>query len=128
LSGLLIGAFAWGFVDKATITEAELRRRAEAAAASSEKIRQEDAAREKRRAEEQRQWRQELEQCRTARICRKYATVRQECAIAGNFKNCVQVKMNVDYSLLQASCRDDGTLASEQPNTIACFFKMMVPD
>ena len=31
--------------------------------------------------------------CNIASVCKKYGTVRQDCAVAGNFKNCVQVKM-----------------------------------
>jgi hypothetical protein len=130
VSALFIAAFAWSFVEQATMTEAKRQRLEQQAAARREETRQKNASQDKRRADEQQQAKYERLVCRTARVCQKYATVRQECAVAGNFKNCVHVKMNMDYGFLESSCRDDGTVAweTEQPNMIACFFKTMIPD
>jgi hypothetical protein len=71
---LLIAAFAWSFVEQATMTEAERQRLEQQAAARREETKQKDAAREKRRAEEQQQAKYEKLVCRTARMCQQYAT------------------------------------------------------
>jgi hypothetical protein len=57
--------------------------------------------------------------------CEKYAQARQECAVAGDFKNCLRVKMGSDDYPLSVSCTDDGKLddvpESEMPGPVACF-------
>jgi len=74
---------------------------------------------------------QQKELCETANVCKKYGRVRQDCAVAGNFKNCVQVKMNVSYATLETDCNDDGTPRWQPPNAhtnaIACFFTLNLP-
>jgi hypothetical protein len=69
--------------------------------------------------------------CETVNVCKKYGTVRQDCAVAGNFKNCVQVKMNVSYATLETDCNDDGTPrwqpANVHTNAVACFFALNLP-
>ena len=65
----------------------------------------------------------ESQLCSLVPVCRKYGEVRQECAVAGSFRNCVMVKMgNSDFS----DCADDGTIAdassSETPDRLSCFF------
>jgi hypothetical protein len=69
--------------------------------------------------------------CETVNVCTKYGRVRQDCAVAGNFKNCVQVKMNVSYASLEMDCNDDGTPrwqpVNVHTNGIACFFALNLP-
>lgn len=69
--------------------------------------------------------------CETVNVCKKYGTVRQDCAVAGNFKNCVQVKMNLSYATLETDCKDDGTPrwqpANVSTNAVACFFALNLP-
>ena len=61
--------------------------------------------------------------CKAKVVCARFAEVRQECAAAGNFRNCIQVKMgDEDYELI-GSCANDGQLigASSLPNSVDCF-------
>jgi hypothetical protein len=80
-----------------------------------------------RTAEQQRRIQQAQQKralCKAADTCKKYATVRQECAVAGSFKNCISVKMNISYGTLETSCNNDGTVYTlqEVPNAILCSF------
>ena len=45
--------------------------------------------------------------CNQQTICTKFATARQECATAGNYKNCVDIKMGTDAMDLYP-CMNDG--------------------
>jgi hypothetical protein len=68
--------------------------------------------------------------CETADICTKYREVRQECAVAGDFKNCVTVKMgdNMSYAALAMNCNDNGTVRWEPtnaPGAVECFFRTL---
>lgn len=62
--------------------------------------------------------------CRRIDVCRKYGEARQECAIAGDFNNCVSVKLGDDV-YLSGACTVDGkfpTLPNDSPNRVQCFF------
>jgi hypothetical protein len=62
--------------------------------------------------------------CHMAAVCAKYATTRQECATAGNFDTCINVKMGDDTANISA-CTNDGELyegePTDMPNPITCF-------
>jgi hypothetical protein len=63
--------------------------------------------------------------CHIKLVCAKYGAARQECAVAGNFDNCVNVKIgDKDNNDLQY-CLNDGTVNLRQnqdmPNVIWCF-------
>ena len=45
-------------------------------------------------------------------ICEKYGKVRQECATAGNFNTCIEVKMGNQSGLLYYCTNDGGVLQS----------------
>lgn len=62
--------------------------------------------------------------CRQKSMCRQYGQVRQECAIAGNFQNCIRVKMGDDKAdEAAANCTNDGhaAFASNEPNAVDCL-------
>jgi hypothetical protein len=63
--------------------------------------------------------------CTVKKRCEKYGTVRQECATAGSYQNCVRIKMgSADFELID-SCTEDGKPAgvadSEIPDPVTCF-------
>jgi hypothetical protein len=62
--------------------------------------------------------------CHLESVCENYSTVRQDCATAGNFDNCVKVKMGDDDVPLIDSCTNDGKLAyppEKMPSSLLCF-------
>jgi hypothetical protein len=50
--------------------------------------------------------------CNYSRICTKYASSRQDCAIAGDFEKCIGIKMGGD-TLFVDYCTDGGEVKSE---------------
>ena len=61
--------------------------------------------------------------CVAWNACQDYSSARQACAVAGDFTNCVRVKVgdNLDIS----DCRNDGSLIEEppdMPNRLQCMF------
>jgi hypothetical protein len=63
--------------------------------------------------------------CNQQTICTKFATARQECATAGNYKNCVDIKMGKDAMDLYP-CMNDGRVWGEpadMPNRFQCFIQ-----
>jgi hypothetical protein len=62
--------------------------------------------------------------CRVKRACEQWATVRQECAVAGNFDNCVNIKMEDKTAVLMDYCTNDGHMGdrSEEPSALDCLF------
>jgi len=63
--------------------------------------------------------------CNQQTICTKFATARQECATAGNYKNCVDIKMGKDAIDLYP-CMNDGRVWSEpadMQNRFQCFIQ-----
>lgn len=63
--------------------------------------------------------------CRLKSTCQRYASVRQECATAGNFATCIDVKLGDDASLISA-CRNDGGLVyppSDLPDAVSCWVR-----
>ncbi|MBS0379006.1 MAG: hypothetical protein JSS29_11015 [Proteobacteria bacterium] len=59
--------------------------------------------------------------CRVKAACAKYATARQECATAGNFELCLNIKMDED-AVYQSSCSNDGHMLDLEhaPNALDC--------
>lgn len=67
---------------------------------------------------------QERYLCRLATVCKKFESVRQDCATAGNFGNCIKVKMGDDDAGLIDSCTNDGKLLytpEQMPDGLRCF-------
>jgi hypothetical protein len=63
--------------------------------------------------------------CNQQTICTKFAVARQECATAGNYKNCVDIKMGKDAMDLYP-CMNDGRVWGEPadiPNRFQCFIQ-----
>lgn len=62
--------------------------------------------------------------CHEQAVCEKFGAVRQECATAGNFQNCINVKMGDEDAGLTDMCSTDGKLAylpPDMPNWLNCF-------
>ena len=55
--------------------------------------------------------------CRVKAVCERFAAVRQECATAGNFENCVSVKLG-DAASMIGECTNDGMVATPYPDTV----------
>jgi hypothetical protein len=68
--------------------------------------------------------------CREAAACKKYSEARLECATAGNFINCLRIKMGED-AIYSGVCGgfDEGApavpLPPETPNAFQCFLRRM---
>jgi hypothetical protein len=65
------------------------------------------------------------ELCAIKAVCEKYGEVRQQCATAGNYQNCLQIKMGTgDYDKVEA-CTEDGKplyiTSANMPDAITCF-------
>ena len=66
--------------------------------------------------------------CQLAAACKKYSSVRLECATAGNFKTCLRIKMGDDavYSGTCSGYREGEpaiALSPETPNAAECFLR-----
>jgi hypothetical protein len=63
--------------------------------------------------------------CHIKSVCSQYGAVRQECATAGNFHNCIGVKLGDRDITLIDQCTNAGTLRDipvDLPNAVECFF------
>jgi hypothetical protein len=61
--------------------------------------------------------------CHTALICRHFAEARQACAVAGDFNNCIRVKVGEKDMDTTSLCTNDGSVAdepSDMPNRLQC--------
>jgi hypothetical protein len=61
--------------------------------------------------------------CRISRSCEKYASVRQDCAVAGDFDNCLRVKMGSDMNDTMY-CTNDGHITyppDDMPSKVECL-------
>lgn len=77
-----------------------------------------EALEKSRKAEAAEQERQFIDHCRLQKVCEKYSQVRQDCAVAGDFDKCVEVRMG-DESYRIAQCGQDGRIIYEEKPTIA---------
>ncbi|BCH11912.1 hypothetical protein MesoLj131c_61700 [Mesorhizobium sp. 131-3-5] len=60
--------------------------------------------------------------CHWADVCSTYGKARQDCAVAGDFQNCIDVKMGQETWRIP-QCADDGTLLQppvDMPGAIEC--------
>jgi hypothetical protein len=72
---------------------------------------------------EQSHYKDEL--CHIKQVCSVYRTARQDCAVAGDFDNCVRVKIGEKDTVEMSLCTRDGEINSKQyvsdmPNAIEC--------
>ena len=98
------------------------QRAAEMQAANQQRAAEMQAANQQRAAAAAQRNRQ---LCMYEVICEKYGKVRQECATAGNFNTCIEVKMGNQSGLLYHCTNDGGVLqsiASDLPNVVDCWF------
>jgi hypothetical protein len=117
---LYLGLALWVFIErlKETPQQTQAREMAERQTAS-EQYAAEERAEAKRKAVRERH--QLL--CKVKSLCARHGQIRQECATAGNFENCIRVKMGDENYELVSSCTNDGHMdASLEPGAVACFF------
>jgi hypothetical protein len=60
--------------------------------------------------------------CHLQSVCVRYGRARQECATAGDYKNCVDIKMGTDATDLYPCMNDGGVFnqPSDMPSRVAC--------
>jgi hypothetical protein len=66
--------------------------------------------------------------CSIKLACLKYGAVRQECATAGNFETCVEVKMGEPALRFTDECTADGGVQGDTtafPSTIECYIRKL---
>jgi hypothetical protein len=66
---------------------------------------------------------QNIAYCHQESACNQYSKARQECAVAGDFNNCVAVKVGVTDVDVSYACASDGSVLYSQPdhpNTMLC--------
>lgn len=56
------------------------------------------------------------ERCKIIRICKKFSESRQNCATAGNYNLCLNIKLGNDYNLTNWVCTPDGKPKLEEAN------------
>ncbi|MBS0578672.1 MAG: hypothetical protein JSR36_05360 [Proteobacteria bacterium] len=65
------------------------------------------------------------QQCAIKRICKQYGEARQQCAVAGDFANCIRVKTGMEQADLANECTEDGRVQgldpSAEPSGVDCF-------
>ena len=62
--------------------------------------------------------------CKLQAVCARYGAARQQCATAGNFENCINVKIGDDDFDEIGSCTNDGSIRyppDDVPNHLECF-------
>jgi hypothetical protein len=59
--------------------------------------------------------------CHVKSVCKAYADVRQECAVAGDFNNCVRVKIGDENMDSVPYCANDGSISSPPDNLPSWF-------
>lgn len=68
-------------------------------------------------------WQRTQNLCYQRALCLKFGEARQACAIAGNYKNCIDIKMGDDAMDLYP-CMNNGTVwdpPKETPSRLTCF-------
>lgn len=66
------------------------------------------------------------ELCHLKQACETFAKVRQECAVAGNYGQCLDIKMGDDASIVSMSCTFDGKVAlppDDMPGSVDCWVR-----
>jgi hypothetical protein len=87
-----------------------------------------DLKKERAAAEDQK-WKEYHFLCDVADACNAYRSAREQCATAGNFDNCVSIKLHKQGSSPPRLCTDEGDLdysiADRIPVQPVCFFAQM---
>lgn len=117
LGGSILGAFAIILLVGTGYEELTMTQEQREARARTQALRAPSVVAEKTR--------REYSLCQEVDRCAKYGTARQACAVAGDFKNCVSVKMNGDVNAITLECNEDGTLNSNMtispPGPLRCW-------
>jgi hypothetical protein len=69
------------------------------------------------------------ELCKLRAICVSYSRARQDCATAGDFNNCINVKMGYDFSQVN-NCTNDGDIlyslySPQMPSKLQCQLRLL---
>jgi hypothetical protein len=62
--------------------------------------------------------------CHQQGVCDKFGKARQECATAGNYDRCIDIKLGADDAASVGSCTEDGKMTytpPDMPNSINCW-------
>ena len=71
----------------------------------------------------------QTEHCPQMLLCRDYFGVRQDCATAGNFDLCLEVKMGAEKRRAAATaCTDGGQPRGVDPSTLPSLFDCALND
>jgi hypothetical protein len=76
-------------------------------------------------AQDQKASRYKDELCHTKLVCRRYHSARQDCAVAGNFDNCMHIKISDKDWTYMSLCTNDGDVdvpqyVSDMPSEVEC--------
>ena len=59
---------------------------------------------------------EEKNYCQLKAACGEYQTARQTCAVAGDYSNCMSIKLGSRFYALQSNCDSDGNLRLSTAN------------
>jgi len=61
--------------------------------------------------------------CKQMNSCQRYGVARQQCAVAGDFNNCIKIRTGQEYRFWSANCTDNGGVrgVTDTPSTVQCF-------
>ena len=64
--------------------------------------------------------------CELKPLCERYAKTRLECAVAGSYSQCMEIKLGEkNFPRLSYECAEDGTISghrNDTPGSLQCFF------
>ncbi|KAA3448058.1 hypothetical protein C7I87_24280 [Mesorhizobium sp. SARCC-RB16n] len=87
-------------------------------AAAQAKLEQEQTAQREARAKADQQSQDHLTNlCKWVDLCREFGDARQACATAGDFQNCLNVKLGDNAWVIGDNCSNDGSLINPQNDT-----------
>lgn len=82
------------------------------------KLEQEQTAQREARAKADQQSQDHLANlCKWVDLCREFGDARQACATAGDFQNCLNVKLGDNAWVIGDNCSNDGSLINPQNDT-----------
>lgn len=75
-----------------------------------------------------------VEMCYEKTVCHEYSAARQDCATAGDFENCLRVKMGVKKFDIVGGCTNDGGVGwrshppeADIPDWLECAIRGVLP-
>ena len=90
-----------------------------------QQLQAEAEARKDREVAEAQEHQRKTELCRAASICSSYAKARQECAVAGNYDQCMSIRFSGPSPIYE--CTNDGKLMyppDDMPPPLGCWLTL----